>query len=85
MILKFRILSVLAGKTLDILASGEHLAEPGQVVVHQKIMKRYTDLITVSEERSDEESGQLFGVVKNLNKTITPEPWIESEKGRADR
>jgi DNA-binding response OmpR family regulator len=73
-------IEVLAGKTLDILASGEHLAESGQVVVHQKILKRYTGLITAAEEISDEDSGELFAVVNGLSKITSPEPWIELRK-----
>ena len=73
-------IEVLAGKTIDMLATADHLAERGEVLVQDAIIKRYPESITVTEKRPDEVSSQSFAVVSGLSDPISPEPWVELRK-----
>jgi CheY-like chemotaxis protein/class 3 adenylate cyclase len=73
-------IEVLAGRTLDLMAAGEHLAKSGEILVQEEILDRYPEVIIQTEQRLDSESGKTFAVVTRLSKTVTPEPWIELRK-----
>ncbi len=73
-------IEVLAGKTIDMLATADHLAERGEILVQGAIIKRYAESITVTEKRLDEVSTQSFAVVSGLSDPISPEPWVELRK-----
>jgi DNA-binding response OmpR family regulator/tetratricopeptide (TPR) repeat protein len=70
-------IEVLVGKTIDMLATAEHLAERGEIVVQDAIIKRYAESILVTENRLD---AQSFSVVSGLKEPVSPEPWIELRK-----
>lgn len=73
-------IEVLAGRTLDRVATGEHLAGKGEVLVQEEILKRYAGLLVSSELRPDSESGLSFAVISGLKETGAPEPWMELRK-----
>ncbi len=73
-------IEVLAGETIDILASGEHLAEPGEVLIHEDLFDRFKERISGLDERSEAGMGGSFYVVAGLDDPLPPEPWIELRK-----
>lgn len=73
-------IEVLAGKTLDMLAAGEHLAEKGDVVVHRNIIHRFEGSFELGEDRADSTTGESFIVVTGLIDNVPPQPWIELRK-----
>jgi DNA-binding response OmpR family regulator len=73
-------IEVLAGKMIDQLTIGEHLALRGEIVVHEEIVKRYADMILEPEWRQDKENGGQFAVVRDLTERVPPEPWLELRK-----
>ncbi|MGB7096984.1 MAG: response regulator, partial [Anaerolineales bacterium] len=73
-------IEVLAGRTLDVLAVGEHLAERDEVVVHKDIVKRFDQSLDVGEERLDQESAESFFIVRGLSTPVVSQPWIELRK-----
>ena len=73
-------IEVLAGRTLDVLAVGEHLAEREEVVVHKDIVKRFDQSLDVGEERLDQESAESFFIVRGLSTPVVSQPWIELRK-----
>jgi DNA-binding response OmpR family regulator len=73
-------IEVLAGRTLDVLAAGEHLAERDEVVVHGEIVKKFDKSFEANTKRIDPETGEPFYVVDDLLETVTAVPWIELRK-----
>jgi len=73
-------IEVLAGKTVDILAAGEHLASSGEVIVHRNITNQYKQEIISGDERTDLSSGEKFDVVTGLVEAVPAQPWIELRK-----
>ncbi len=73
-------IEVLAGKTVDVLAAGEHLAEPGEVLIHEEILVNFKESISVLEKRIEPDTGDVFAVVSGLVQDLLPEPWIELRK-----
>ncbi len=59
-------IDVLAGVTLDRMATAEHQAEKGEVVVGPEVVTQIDDKIDIVEWRYDHETDQHFGVVSRL-------------------
>ena len=73
-------IEVLAGRTLDLLAAGEHLATRGEILVHQDITDQKSELFITQEERVDPGSGDSFHVLTGMQEDVAPQPWIELRK-----
>src|SRR6266498_632178 len=70
-----QLVDVLAGKTLDRLALGEHHAERGELLLDEAAVAALGDQIEIQEWRNDSEHGERFAVVKKLHLPAEPEPW----------
>jgi len=70
-----QLVDVLAGETLYRLATGEHHAHRGDVLLDQPAVAALGGQIETSEWRADPESGQRFAVVNRLMTAIEPDPW----------
>ena len=73
-------LDVLAGGTLDRLASAEHQAERGEVVVSEEVLNEFGDLLEIIEWRVDELGGR-FAVVEGLKGEIARGAWQTIQEG----
>src|SRR5688572_28748544 len=71
----------LAGETLYRLATGEHHAHRGEVLLDQPTISSLGDEIEVLEWREDPESSERFAVVNNLKPRVQTEPWPQLEAG----
>lgn len=71
-----RLIDALAGDTLDQLAATEHQSHRGEVVLSPGCAAALTGDVIISEWRTDEETGQRFGVVSKLAKEADPAPWV---------
>ncbi len=65
----------LAGATLGRMATAEHLARRGEVVVAPEVVANLGDMLTVAERRTDPDSGLQSAVVSGLTAPVTPTPW----------
>jgi len=65
----------LAGAILDHLASAEHHAQKGEVVLDPAAVAALGDNVQIVARREDEETGQHFGVVGSLTREVAPLPW----------
>jgi len=70
-----QLVDTLAGETLYRLATGEHHAQRGEVLLDQPAVSTLGDQIKVSEWREDSGSGERFAVVNRLESTVEPDPW----------
>jgi DNA-binding response OmpR family regulator/tetratricopeptide (TPR) repeat protein len=70
-------IEVLAGKTIDLLGKAEKLAESGEVIIQDVIVKRFPNSIVVGNRRLDDQS---FVVLNGMKDPIMPEPWMELRK-----
>ena len=70
-----QVIDVLAGGTLDRVALGEHLANPGEVLAHQSLVANAGGQVSVSQWRTDPASGERFGIVDGLSEPSAPSPW----------
>ncbi len=75
-------IDVLAGNTVARMATAEHLADKGDTVVDSFTAERLSDWLRVTEWREDEESGERFAVVADLNCLVMPLPWPEISLAR---
>ena len=62
------------------LASGEHLAKSGELLVHESILNQFEDAFEISHERMDEPTSERFFVVSDLAIEVPVQPWIELRK-----
>ena len=72
-----QLVDTLAGGTLYRLATGEHLASRGEVLLGQTTVKVLEGQAEVAEWREDFKSGERFAVVNELNVAVEPDPWPE--------
>lgn len=73
-------IETIAGRTIDLMAAGEQLAESEEVLVHEEISSQYPEIIRITEKRIDSGSGETFAVISELTQRVSPEPWIELRK-----
>src|SRR5438477_4516085 len=60
------LIDVLAGRLIDALATAEHLAARGEVLLDRSALESLGDRIEIHELRVDPDSGLKFGVVSSL-------------------
>lgn len=72
---KIQLIDALAGQTLYRLATGEHLAERGEVLLDDPAVLALGDQVEVVEWRHDPEGGERFAVVNRLRILVEPDPW----------
>ena len=70
-----QLVDALAGETLYRLATGEHQAERGEVLLDQAAVSALADQVDVLGWRVDTESGERFAVVRGLTVDVEPAPW----------
>jgi adenylate cyclase len=70
-------LDVLAGATLDRLASAEHMAGRGEIVASSEVISNLRDDVQVSEWRSGDGPGARFAVVAGMSGAVQTAPWPE--------
>ncbi len=64
-------IDVLAGRILDRLAAAEQLADKGDVIADESVLRSLGDRLVCTEQRIDLDVGRMFGVVGHLE---GPEP-----------
>lgn len=69
----------LAGQTLYRLATGEHLAERGEVLLDQAAVSALADQVEVLEWREDSGSRERFAVIQSLGVAVETAPWPSLE------
>lgn len=79
-----QLIDVLAGKTLDRVALGEHLASPGEVLAHRSLVGQAGRRLSVNQWRTDPASGEQFGIVDGLSAPSAPRPWPDLPPLRHD-
>lgn len=70
-----QLVDVLAGETLYRLATGEHHASRGEVLVDQPTVIELGEQVDVLEWREDPGNGERFAVVKGLKIEVDTNPW----------
>jgi class 3 adenylate cyclase/tetratricopeptide (TPR) repeat protein len=70
-----QLVDVLAGETLYRLATAEHHAERGEILLDQPAMAALGDQVNALEWREDSESRERFAVVKQLEVKIEADQW----------
>ena len=75
-------IEALAGQALGDIALGEHLADRGQVLIHEEVAVGLSDRLTVKEWRADEGTGQRFAVIGHFSPADAACPWPELESNR---
>jgi predicted ATPase len=75
-----QLVDALAGETLYRLATGEHLAERGNVLLDQPAVAALGEQIEISDWREDPESGERFAVVDRLISPVETDPWPALEE-----
>jgi CheY-like chemotaxis protein len=68
-------IEVLAGRALDELTIGEHLANRGEVLVQAAIVEAAGGGMTVADWRIDQASGKRFASVSSLTVIVPQSPW----------
>ena len=72
---KIQLMDALAGGTLDHVASAEHQAERGDVIISAEVADKFPEQINISEWREDSETGQRFAIVAGLTAEVAQAPW----------
>jgi len=72
---QIHLIDVLAGETIARLATAEHLAERGDVVVDAACAAALGATARVRGWRSDEATGERFAVLAGLGHPVAPRPW----------
>lgn len=70
-----QLIDALAGQTLYRLATSEHHAERGEVLLDESAVAALGENIEVQDWREDSESGERFAVVNRLKVRVEPNPW----------
>jgi adenylate cyclase len=70
-----QVIDVLSGPTLDRLAEAEHLANKGEIVLDPAALASLRGKVHLAEERTDERTGLVFGVMDALQGDVEPCPW----------
>jgi adenylate cyclase len=76
---QLQLVDVLAGAAVARLASAEHLAERGDVVVDEACLALLADAVQVRTWRVDAESGERYAVLDRLQREVAPRPWPERD------
>lgn len=71
---RVQLIDVLAGSTLDQVATAEHFASKGEVVVGEAVVNGLGGLVLVKEWRQDETTGARFAVISGLVRYPEPSP-----------
>ena len=77
-------IDVLAGRLIDELASAEHQAERGDVLLGPSAVASLGDRADVRERRVDEETGKAYGVLRRLKVDVTSEHATEDDVALPD-
>jgi adenylate cyclase len=72
---QIHLIDALAGATLDRLATAEHQAKRGEVVLDPAALTSLGDQVRVVEWRRDDETGASYGVVDKVTTPVTLSPW----------
>lgn len=72
---KLQVIDVMSGATLDLLATAEHLAGKGEVLMDAATAQRLGNSLLVTEWREKTETGQRFAVISGLAVEIATCPW----------
>ncbi len=72
---QYTLLDVMAGKTLENLANGEHQANKGDVILDAAAAALLEDQIQILEWRTDDHTGDRFAVVSGLKGEVAENPW----------
>jgi predicted ATPase/class 3 adenylate cyclase len=72
---RIQLIDVLAGETIARLATAEHLAERGDVMIDAACASALGASATIRAWRSDEASGERFAVLDQLAVAVVERPW----------
>lgn len=67
---QIQLIDALAGKTLEVMAAAEHLAERGEVVLSPGVVAHLSGLVNLTDERVDPDYETPFGVLQSLHPSI---------------
>ena len=70
-------LEALVGRPLENLERAEQLVNRGEVLADYETFEHHLDRFTVSEYRTDAETGRSYAVLENLKELVPPSPWRE--------
>ncbi|MCP5098570.1 MAG: tetratricopeptide repeat protein [Chloroflexi bacterium] len=70
-------IDTMAGVIMERLATAEHHAERGDIILDEATVDTLADALTIAEWRSEDESGQRFAVVTGMSLAVSPTPWPE--------
>ena len=74
---KVQIFDVITGKMIDTLATAEHQAEKGEVLIDQATADNLEGKVLLDSWRQDQVSGQRFALVDSLAVAPSTSPWPE--------
>jgi len=80
-----RFIDVISGKVLDNLATIEHMAEKGEVLLDQETAQSVNEQVVNLDWKIDPASGHHYGLVKSLNTDIPETPWPKFPEGAITR
>ena len=77
---QYYLLDVMAGKTIESLANGEHLAKKGEIILDAAAVQVLAGKTQIAEWRREEHTGEQFAVASGLKEDFSKleHPWNES-------
>jgi adenylate cyclase len=79
-----QVIDVLAGTPLEKLASAEHQASKGEIVLDSSTANVLADEMDVFTWRTEEATGERFAVLGGLKTFVEPNPWPDLHPGEID-
>ncbi|MBX0330346.1 tetratricopeptide repeat protein [Oscillochloris sp. ZM17-4] len=73
---QIQMIDALAGRTVDRMVAGEHVAQKGEVIISAEVPGALSAPPQIGGWREDEE-GQRFAVLRGLGAPVGPAPWPE--------
>ncbi|NNJ12591.1 tetratricopeptide repeat protein [Chloroflexales bacterium ZM16-3] len=71
---RIQLIDALAGRTVDRMVAGEHLAQKGEVLISSEVLGALGHPPEIADWREDAE-GQRFAVLSGLGAPVVPMPW----------
>lgn len=71
----YSLLDVMAGKTLENLANGEHQANKGDVILDTEAVEILGEKVQIVEWRTDEHTGEQYAAISGLTEEVADNPW----------
>jgi adenylate cyclase len=79
-----QLIAALVGQTLVRMTDGEHLANRGDVILDPVTIDRLGARVQISERRTDDHSGLVYGVATGLEPPLASIPWEQIDTNKLE-